>query len=74
MHPGLEPDSRGRKHVIQREEEEKLVLLVEAMRTMKIAVYHSTLFHIADMAIKGTVFQKRFKHGQVLRKWFWHFS
>eukprot|EP00961_Rhodomonas_salina_P211734 2859124-Rhodomonas_salina.1 len=57
-HPGLQPEPRGRCCHIPHEEEEKIVCIVETMRTMKLPVYHSTLFYLADTAIQGTVYEK----------------
>ena len=59
---------RGRQQIIPATEEEKLVLLVEpeamCSESMKIAVYRSTLFSLANKAIAGTEYEKCFKHWQ----------
>eukprot|EP00961_Rhodomonas_salina_P179583 2423454-Rhodomonas_salina.1 len=73
-HPGEVPAKSGREPIIDPVEQEKLVSLVEAMRAMKIAVYRSTLFFLANEAIKGTKYEKQFPNGKVTRKWFRRFS
>ena len=65
--PGVEGVGRGKQQIIPPEEEEKLVCLIEAMRAMKLAVYHSTVFYLANQAIAGTPYQKQFKGGVVSR-------
>ncbi len=42
------------------EEEKNLVCLMDVMRKINIAVYHSTLFSVANRAIKGTEYKKLF--------------
>eukprot|EP00961_Rhodomonas_salina_P120103 1616290-Rhodomonas_salina.1 len=44
------------------------------MLAMKIAVYQSTLFFLANNSIKGTEYEKWFKDRKVTRKWFRCFS
>ena len=69
-HPGQRPGKKGRQLYIDKAEEEKLVSLVEAMSTMKIAVYKSTLMYVANQAIKGTEYESKFKGGKVSEKWY----
>ncbi len=53
---GQKPIPKGHPHFIDPVEEEKLVCLVEAMQTMKLAVYN-TLFYLVNKASLSVLVQ-----------------